>query len=277
MPGRASLSTRLSSAVRPAWKAGLSQRSARAIPFSHTPTCQLDWPNLVSKVTEVRTMASVSRRSTAALVVCCGVLLASQALLVSVPTSAASGSSCEQLRRWAQSYRDASPSLEQLARFDRAHRSAIFDVVTPQVRAALWQEQLRRLDQRIDLTLTQHALIAEARGLVTPALYAKDAEAMKAFREFTPRVEKAFTLREQKQLWFGVPYASAPQQTRLTMTLWDKLASPFVASAGNQLCECNTSSGSDECASGVCNGGNCSWRSSGCGFFGTSPCNGMCS
>jgi hypothetical protein len=221
-------------------------------------------------------MASVSRRSTAALVVCCGVLLASQALLVSVPTSAASGSSCEQLRRWAQSYRDSSPSLEQLARYDRAHRIAIFNVVTPQVRSALWQEQLRRFDQRTDLTLTQHALIAEARGLVTPALYGKDAEAMKAFRQFTPRADKAFTLREHKQLLFNVAYTGAAQQTRLTMTLWDKLASPFVASAGNQACECNTSFGSSECWSGVCNGGGCSWQSSGCGFFGTNPCNGMC-
>src|SRR5262249_8608636 len=118
-------------------------------------------------------MASVSRRSFVAFAICCGVLLASQALLVSVPASgAASGSSCTEVRRWAQSYRGTSPTLDQLARYDRPHRIAIFNTVSPQVRAALWQEQLRRFDQRADLSLEQHQLIAEARELLTPEAYA---------------------------------------------------------------------------------------------------------
>src|SRR5690349_4974055 len=117
-------------------------------------------------------MAVVSRRSTMALAICCGVLLASQALLVSVPTSASStGSSCVELKRWAQSYQGTAPTLEQLARYDRAHRVAIFNAVSPQVRASLWQEQLRRFDQRQDLSIAQHELIAEVRAVTVPQLY----------------------------------------------------------------------------------------------------------
>ena len=77
-------------------------------------------------------MASVSHRSTLALAICCGVLLASQALFVTIPASGASGSStCSELRRWAQSYRGSSPTLEQLARYDRPHRIAIFNTSQP--------------------------------------------------------------------------------------------------------------------------------------------------
>src|SRR5690349_2774700 len=132
-------------------------------------------------------MASVSRRSTLALAVCCGVLLASQALLVSVPTSAAAGSSCTELRRWAQSYHGTAPTLDQLTHYDRAHRIAIFNTVTPEVRSALWHEQLTRFDTRADLTVAQHQLVAEAESVMTPAVYAHDPVATKAYDELTTR------------------------------------------------------------------------------------------
>jgi hypothetical protein len=220
-------------------------------------------------------MASVSRRSLVALAVCCGVLLASQALLVSVPLSAASGSSCTELKRWAQSYRGTSPSLDQLARFDRAHRVAIFNAVTPQVRAALWQEQLRRFDQRQDLTVPQHELIAEARGIVTPALYSHEAAAMTAYESLTPRIKQTFaSSREYKLFLTNVAFTGSPQQQ--TATLWDRLSSPFVAHAQNGVvCDCNTSSGSTDCWSGSCGGGSC-FTTGGCGIFGNLTCNGIC-
>jgi hypothetical protein len=220
-------------------------------------------------------MASVSRRSTLALALCCGVLLASQALLVSVPMSAASGSSCTELRRWAQPYKGTSPSLEQLSHYDRAHRVAIFNTVTPQVRAALWQEQLRRFDERADLSVSQHELIGEARNLVTPALYAHDVAVSKAFDELTPRIKQAFTEREHKQFLTNVGFTGVPPQPQMS-TLWDKLANPFIANAASSSCECNTSTGYAECWSGTCLPVGCS-QQSGCGLFGDKPCNGMCS
>jgi hypothetical protein len=218
-------------------------------------------------------MASVFRRSTAGLVVCCGVLLAAQAFLVSVPTSAASGSSCAELQRWAQPYRDTSPSLDQLARFDRLHRVAIFNTVSVQVRASLWQEQLRRFDRRPDLTAEQHALIAEAVTIVTPSLYAKDKAAVDALHAIEPRLNQLFASKEHRAALQHIgDLGTVPQVSKLL----DKLAGQFVAYA-QPACDCNTSAAAIDCPwSGVCNGGGCFWQASGCGWFGGSSCNGVC-
>ncbi len=219
-------------------------------------------------------MASVSRRSMVAFAICCGALLASQALFVSIPASGASGSSCTELRRWAQLYRGTSPTLAQLARYDRAHRIAVFNTVTPQVRAALWQEQLRRFDQRSDLSLAQHQLIADARGLVTPEAYAHSPVVTAAYKDLKARVGVAFA-REQAQGLAILAYTRVPPPTQAT-TLWDKLVNPFVARAQFPNCECNLNNGPSECASGVCGGAGCNLLGSGCGFIGQDICNGMC-
>jgi hypothetical protein len=220
-------------------------------------------------------MASVSRRSTLALAICCGVLLASQALFVTIPASGASGSStCSELRRWAQSYRGTSPTLEQLARYDRPHRIAIFNTVSPQVRAALWQEQLRRFDQRSDLSLAQHQLIAEARELVTPDAYAHSPVVSTAMKELKPRLGEAFTVREQRQALSVLAFTTVVPGTQAT-TLWDKLVNPFVANAQLPNCDCNTSNGSFDCLSALCPSATCTWIS-GCGPFGLYICDGQC-
>jgi hypothetical protein len=220
-------------------------------------------------------MSSVSRRSLVAFAICCGALLASQALFVSIPTSAASGSSCMELRRWAQSYRGTSPTLDQLARYDRAHRIAIFNTVSPQVRAALWQEQLRRFDQRPDLSLAQRQLIGEARELITPELYEHSPVVTASFKDLTSRVDKAFTAREQKQVLSILAFATVAPRTQAT-SLWDKLTSPFIANAQAPNCECNSNFGAWECLSGGCPYSACNWIS-GCGFGGQYVCNGLCS
>jgi hypothetical protein len=221
-------------------------------------------------------MASVSRRSFVALALCCGVLLASQALLVSVPMSASTaGSSCVELKRWAQSYRGTAPTLEQLARYDRAHRIAIFNAVSPQVQASLWQEQLRNFDKRNDLTVEQHQLIAEARNVVTPALYAHDVEATKASNALKPRVKAAFTSREHASYLSNIGFTGTPPQPQ-TATLWDKLTSPFVANAAPGVgCNCAPDTAWWDCGGGSCNNGGCS-VGGGCGVWGGDTCTGRC-
>jgi hypothetical protein len=218
-------------------------------------------------------MASVFRRSIAGLAVCCGVLLASQAFLVSVPTSAASGNSCTELQKWAAPYRDTAVTLDGLARFDRLHRVAIFNTVSVQVRASLWQEQLRRFDRRPELTTEQHALIAEAMTVATPALYAKDAAAVEALKAIEPRLNQLFVSKEHKAALKHIgDLGTVPQVSKLM----DKVVGQFVAFAG-QACNCNTSAAFDDCPwSGICNGGGCSWQASGCGFLGGASCNGLC-
>jgi hypothetical protein len=220
-------------------------------------------------------MVSVSHRSTVALAIGIGALIASQALLVSVPTSAASGSSCTELRRWAQaSYRGTAPTLESLARYDRAHRVAIFNAVSPEVRSALWQEQLRRFDQRPDLTPTQHALIAEALTVATPGQYTHDPAAMKAYDALLPRVKEAFTSREHMLFLTNVGFTENDLRPR-SQTLLEKLTSPFVANAAGAVCECFTGNGQNECGSGRCVAGGCV-TVFGCGIIGANTCNGMC-
>jgi hypothetical protein len=220
-------------------------------------------------------MVSVSRRSTVALAISCGVLLASQALLVSVPTSASSGSSCTELKRWAQSYGGTSPTLDQLTHYDRAHRVAIFNAISPQVKATLWQDQLHRFDQRTDLTTTQHNLIAEVQTYITPRLYTHEDKALtSAFDELTPRVKAAFPSQEHKGFLTDVAFTGIAPKPQI-MTMWDQLTNPFVVHAQATPCNCNTGTGWAECWSGFCAGGSCITQG-GCGLAGEKTCNGTC-
>jgi hypothetical protein len=50
-------------------------------------------------------------------------------------------------------------TFDHLAQFDRTRRIAILNTGTPDVRAALWREQLRRFALRADLSEEQHAFI----------------------------------------------------------------------------------------------------------------------
>jgi len=187
---------------------------------------------------------------------------ASQALLVSSSsTTSKSTSPCAQLQQWAQAYAGISPTLDHIAQYDRPHRVAIFNAVTPAVRSALWQEQLRRFDQRTDLSVQQHALINEGRSLATPAFYAHDPVATQAFQEFWPRVKNTFTAREHLRLWSDIG----------SVVRVDK----FAASA-NGFCECNNGTPNYDCGGGSCPSGGC-WQTAGCGPLGNLTCNGLCS
>ncbi len=216
-------------------------------------------------------MISGTRRSitTAAL---CALLVSGQILIVSLPTAATSGSSCSALRAWAAPYQNTIPTLDEVAKFDRGHRLAIFNAVAPDVRAALWQEQLRRFAQRPELSVTQRELLLRAAALATPALYRRDPETANAVEELWTRAEKVFTSREQRRIWFDLGAVVPP---RLDSTLSDRFARPFQESAQGDFCECNIAYGWLECASGFCSGGDCEWWV-GCGPIGDRVCNGIC-
>jgi hypothetical protein len=202
--------------------------------------------------------------SSRALVVC-GLLLASQAFVVSAPRSAASDTHCSSLRRWAHAFEQTSLTLEQIARFDRPHRLAIFSAVTPSVRASLWQEQLRRFESQSDLTATQRALVAEGRTLVTPALYEREPAAMAAYQKFWSRASESFVSFDQRRAWGDLgslagatsPAARPPKKS------------------GADWCQCSTSNSAFDCGGGACYGGGC-LEFGGCGSSGTALCNGTC-
>lgn len=206
-------------------------------------------------------------RSSRALVVC-GLLLASQAFVVSAPRSSASDTHCSSLRRWAHAFETTSMTLDQIARFDRAHRLAIFSAVTPSVRASLWQEQLRRFEAQPGLTATQRALVAEGRALITPALYERQPAAMAAYQMFWARASESFASFDQRRAWGDIgSMAGAPAAAAAAARPPKKL--------GADWCQCSTSSASFDCFGGPCYGGGCE-AFSGCGSSGTNWCNGFC-
>lgn len=225
-------------------------------------------------VTEVG-MTARSRRSHWALVVC-GALVAGQALFVSAPVSTMAGGSCAELRVWAQPYEGSTPTLDEMARFDRPHRKAIFNAIAPAARAALWQEQLQRFDRRADLSPAQHALIAEGRALITPALYEHEQASTAAHQAFWSRASQAFDSPDAKRAWLelGSVVASAPAPAQTSA--WDTLTAPFRAQANTADCNCATSTGTLDCGGGKCTAGGCAnWQ--GCGPNWTTMCNGTCS
>lgn len=181
--------------------------------------------------------------------------------MVAMPTAATTENPCTTLKTWAAVYRGISPSLDDLARFDRAHRIAIFNAVTPAVRASLWQEQLRRFDQRTDLSAAQHALLQEAAAVTTPALYAREPQATAAHEAFWARAEAAF---------------SAPHQRRAVLDL-GAVVPGFNAGTSRTLgCECNRQQSEADCGAGrTCVYGGCQ-QDSGCGITGNSMCDGTC-
>jgi hypothetical protein len=220
-------------------------------------------------------MTARFRRSYGALVVC-GALVAGQALFVSAPVSTTSGNSCAELRVWAQPYQGKTPTLDDMARFDRPHRKAIFNAIAPDARAALWQEQLQRLDRRTDLSATQHALIAEGRALITPALYEHEQASMDAHKQFWTRANAAFLSQADRSAWLDlgsvVTVAPSPVQT----SMWDTLATPFRAHANTADCNCNKTTVAFDCGGGTCAVGGCAtWV--GCGANWAVTCNGTCS
>jgi hypothetical protein len=221
-------------------------------------------------------MALVFRRSLRVLVAA-GLLVVCPALIVSLPASTASLTSCETLRQWAQQYRGTSPTLEKVATYDRAHRVAIFNVIAPEVRAALWQDHIRRFARRADLSITQRALVVEGEALTTPALYQHDAIAAAAFTAFWRRADAAFAARDLRREWFDLSPATGPVSTKATPSFFDRLVSPFHAQAkGDVSCECNTNWGGFDCAGGGCIAGGCTWLAVGCGPNWQTWCNGMC-
>jgi hypothetical protein len=203
------------------------------------------------------------QRSSRALVVC-GLLLASQAFVVSAPKSSASDTHCSSLRRWAHAFEQTSLTLDQIARFDRPHRLAIFGAVTPSVRASLWREQLRRFESQPGLTATQRALVAEGRTLVTPALYEREPAAMHAYQQFWSRAAESFVSTEQRRAWSDLGSMAGAASA----------AARPPKKAGADWCQCSTASGGFDCG-GVCIGGGC-LEFSGCGSSGTNWCNGIC-
>jgi hypothetical protein len=199
-----------------------------------------------------------------------GLLAAGVALFVPLPMSASSESACEAMARWATEYERTTPAptLDELAKFDRGRRVAIFNAVSAEVKASLFQEQLRRFSQRADLTATQRELIAEGLTLITPSLYRKDPAATQSLRLFWARAEPSFNSPEQRRQWLDVGSTAASSEH--VVPVLAKYTNTSRADAG---CECSISQ--QDCGTWTCVSGSCS-QTSGCGVGGAYTCNGIC-
>lgn len=202
----------------------------------------------------------------------CGIAAAVIAFVTPVP-AATSPSLCATLKVWAeQNYRGASPSLDEIARFDHPHRLAIFTAVAPEVRAGLWKEQLRRAANRADLTAEQRRLLIDAQALATPTAYVKplkDQKEMSAsLRDFTTRAKAAFTTPEHRRLLIDIGASAGAAGMRPP-------SGPFGKTAQVPWCQCSGASYDWDCLGAPCDDAPCQgfW---GCGMMQQFYCHGMC-
>jgi hypothetical protein len=155
-------------------------------------------------------------------------------------------------------------TLDQIARFDRPHRLAIFSAMTPSVRSSLWQEQLRRFESQSDLTATQRALVAEGRTLATQAFYERQPAAMAAYQLFWARAEGAFVSFEHRRAWGDLGSVAGAQAV-----------AQKSKKANADYCQCSTATGGFDCGGVACFGADCQGFP-GCGPSGGGWCNGIC-
>lgn len=198
--------------------------------------------------------------------------------LVSSPArTTAAGTSCAELREWASSYANASPTLDDLAPFTRAQRVAIFNAIGPAVRAELWREHLRRFATRDDLTDTQRAFILQARADLSAASYTDRDPALRRAqsRKFWASAEPLFPSKAHQRAWFLLGEGTTANTSHVSPAAPRENSLLPVNLAQPQVCNCNNADGWLVCASGVCGGPPCqvTWA---CGFEGQDRCDGWC-
>lgn len=196
---------------------------------------------------------ATSRALRAFLLVVCSAFMVSFS-----PSSLVSASSCAELLEWARPLAGTAPTLDEMGRYDRAHRRVLFSVLTPAVQAALWREQITRFSATPGLTATQRALAREGIALHTAALYEHDASARQAHAAFWQRAASAFSDPQSQRAWtdLGMSSSAAPVS-----------AAPY--------CDCKLGGGTAQCGGTSCGGGTCTLVS-GCGTSGLETCNGLC-
>lgn len=218
------------------------------------------------------------RRSWAIAVSTYTLLVASLVFVVSSPArTTAAGTSCAELREWASSYADASPTLDDLAPFTRAQRVAIFNAVGPAVRAELWREHLRRFATRDDLNDTQRAFILQARADLTAATYTDRDPALRRAqsRKFWASAEPLFPSKAHQRAWFVLGELTTPDTSRRLPAATEKALALPASLLDPPICNCSDLFGWFECFPGHCGGGTCQVNWS-CGPGGQDQCHGRC-
>jgi hypothetical protein len=206
-----------------------------------------------------------------------GLLVAALVFVVSSPARiAAAGASCAELRVWASNYTNAPPTLDELTPFTRAQRAAIFNAVTPAVRAELWREHLRRFATRSDLNDAQRAFILQARANLSAATYTDRDPALRReqSRTFWASAAPLFPLAEHRRAWFVLGEVTTPARSLSAATGGSSAVNLKLAQ--NPACNCNGDDGWLMCASGFCGGGVTCHLVWACGPEWQDMCDGWC-
>jgi hypothetical protein len=196
--------------------------------------------------------------------VCCGLLAM---LAVASPGLAAgsAGAACPSAQAWAwvNANRDHLPTQAgELALYPAVQRMAIVASLDPANRSRLWREHFQRhLDRDANLTSVQRAVLADAKTLFSPAMFA-DRSASKALVE-----------RDLPQLLERAVDAFGPERGVALLTVIDPTPEPVLT----PHCSCATSPG-DTCGSKrYCDDtATCTVSERGCGPGGVYACNGQC-
>lgn len=202
---------------------------------------------------------------------------------------------CQAIRNWVTAYAQSLPqTLDEIAAYPLGYRRAIFSSLRPEVKAALWREQMTRFMKTHRLNPEQRAFSEMARSHAVPARWdrsrARTPEEEAHNTEFH-RYVRTETLRlfsfEERQafLILGSVIPVIPQAPRVAfpgrstsgsiqrvgfgLTGAGEMGSRFMAQ-----CECATSD--NWCDSGACGGGGCHSVAAACGWFWCENCNGSC-
>lgn len=187
-----------------------------------------------------------------------GLLMLGQPSAVSPSITAKGSGTCAALAEWARPYRGQSPTLDDIKAFDRGHRLAIFNAVSPGVRAALWREHLTGVRQEQALNALGRTLVNEAIAVATPALYRHEPEAIGAYESWRKRLEAA----------------ASPEYRRV---FFDLGASPGLAASSaspqETFCDCHTGF---DCPGVSCGAPGICTQWAGCGPLGWDLCDRLC-
>ncbi len=176
---------------------------------------------------------------------------------------------CGSLQAWVKTNAHKLPTkYDDLIRYDPPLRRAIFSQLSPEIKTHLWQEQTNRwVAAHPNPTADQRAVLRDAQSLLSPAVYAANADpALQA---------KLDALEKQAAAAFGKADARAlfavlgPDDTPLS---YEQTVKPFQA-----VCQCSSvddwCDGDTKCKAGSAN---CAVQASGCGWWNAKKCDGLC-
>lgn len=182
--------------------------------------------------------------------------------VVGFPTRALAEADCaktqDQIQAWIEENAGKLPTtLEGVSRHPMAYRRAILDSLHPEQKVALWGEHIRQyIASHPQLSAKQIAVLEKVLTTLSPQLYTIG---------ITPEVQRVQA---------AVKEAFAPEEARLIVATLGPPESPGAEASLAPICECSRADA--WCGGFRCRAYSCTKKTSGCGWFGLSKCDGLC-